>query len=105
MQVMCVCVVPASVCRSVADALRVVTTVCSLLSSGVDYEAIMRSMRTTGYQATNLGLAVEEVAAAAIVVCGGGGNECGAGEQDAALAAERRARDGAGEGRGRQGGP
>jgi hypothetical protein len=29
--------------------------------AGVDYEGIMRSMRTTGYQATNLGLAVEEV--------------------------------------------
>ena len=30
-------------------------------ASGVDYEGIMRSMRTTGYQATNLGLAIEEV--------------------------------------------
>jgi len=27
MQVMCVCVLPASVCRSVAEALRVVTSV------------------------------------------------------------------------------
>lgn len=30
--------------------------------AGVDYDGIMRSMRTTGYQATNLGLAIEEVA-------------------------------------------
>ena len=29
--------------------------------AGVDYDGIMRSMRTTGYQATNLGLAIEEV--------------------------------------------
>ncbi len=33
--------------------------------AGVDYEGIMRSMRTTGYQATNLGLAIDEVGAAA----------------------------------------
>ena len=30
-------------------------------SAGVDYEALMRSLATTGFQATNLGLAVEEV--------------------------------------------
>ena len=39
----------------------------------MDYEGIMRSMRSTGYQATNLGLAVEEVDVAVmtlfVVVC------------------------------------
>jgi hypothetical protein len=35
--------------------------------AGIDYAGIMRSMRTTGYQATNLGLAIEEVAASARV--------------------------------------
>ena len=35
------------------------------MCAGVDYAGIMRSMRTTGYQATNLGLAVEEVQASA----------------------------------------
>ena len=34
----------------------------------MDYEGIMRSMRSTGYQATNLGLAVEEVAVAVMLV-------------------------------------
>jgi hypothetical protein len=51
----------------------------------------MRSMRTTGYQATNLGLAIEEVGAAVLLThhthslahCNP------AGQQDAALAAER----------------
>jgi hypothetical protein len=57
----------------------------------------MRSMRTTGYQATNLGLAIEEVLANAtslfrLLIDP-------AGQQDAALAAERRAGDGAGKGR------
>jgi len=39
--------------------------------SGVDYEGIMRSMRSTGYQATNLGLAVEEVVVAVMLVFDG----------------------------------
>jgi hypothetical protein len=48
----------------------------------------MRSMRTTGYQATNLGLAVEE---AMVVACYIRRylTSRGVGEQNASLAAER----------------